>query len=43
MKVIDIEAIPTVFEPRIEAARCHHMNYFEEGEGLDKLKDVMTI
>ena len=39
--VKDILAIPTILEASTSEVCCHHMNYFEEGEGLDKLKEVV--
>lgn len=37
--VKDILAIP--FKSEQHTIACHHMNYFEDGVGLDKLKEVM--
>jgi len=39
--VEDIRAIPESIDALKYDACCHHMNYFEEGEGLQILKEVM--
>ena len=39
--VKDIVAIPAILEASTSEVCCHHMNYFEDGEGLDKLKEVI--
>jgi len=40
--VTDILAIPKEIAANPHEIACHHMNYFEEGPGLKKLKEVMV-
>ena len=39
--VEDIRAVPQEMEALKYDVCCHHMNYFEKGEGLRILKEVM--
>ncbi len=39
--VEQIKAIPPVIAPDTHDICCHHLNYFEEGEGLETLKQIV--
>lgn len=39
--VKDILDIPDDLKVNRHVVCCHHMNYFEEGEGLDKLREIL--
>jgi len=40
--VEQIKAIPPVLSPDTHDICCHHLNYFEEGDGLEILKQIVS-
>ncbi len=40
--VEQIKAIPPALAPDTHDICCHHLNYFEEGEGLETLKQIVS-
>jgi len=40
--VEQIKAIPSTIDPDTHDICCHHLNYFEEGEGLETLKEIVS-